>query len=371
MEALGTLAGGIAHDFNNLLSGILGYADLIKTDLDSESRLYHDVAVIERTADKAARLVRQLLNFARKGKQHNVAFDIRMIVDEVMTILKHTIDKRIKLIRRFHEQPAHLLGDPGQIEQVIINLAVNACDAMPEGGELIFETEIITPGAKKIFAHPHLKSEPYVSVIVRDTGSGISEEIRDRIFEPFFTTKEAGKGTGMGLAVAYGIVANHDGIIEVEANVPHGAVFRIYLPLADRVVPAVIPKPAYTTSPGEGKILVVDDEEVVCQVIERMLGGQGYSVAIARDGEEAIEKYGREKEIIDLVLIDMIMPKMNGRDCFRAMQKLNPGLKAVLITGHLPEGLAFEAIVEGMSDVIYKPFSKGRLTEVVKSVLGR
>jgi PAS domain S-box-containing protein len=369
MEALGTLAGGIAHDFNNLLAGILGYADLLKSELDPEGPLHRDASVIERTANKAAVLVRQLLNFARKGKQHNIAFDLHLIIDEVITILKHTIDKRIRLVRRFGDPAAHILGDPGQMEQVIINLAVNACDAMPDGGELVFETAVVSPPAKKMIAFPHLSSERYVRLEVRDTGVGVPEEIRDRIFEPFFTTKQAGRGTGMGLAVVYGIIANHEGLIEVEANKPQGTVFRTYLPLVEKhSAPAPI-EPAGRDAAGHGRILVVDDEEVVCRVIERMLGREGYSIELARDGEEAIERYSREKDGIDLVLIDMIMPRMNGRDCFRALRKLNPDLRAVLITGHLPEGSAFEAITEGMRDVIFKPFSRGKLTETVRAAL--
>ena len=370
MEALGTLAGGIAHDFNNLLAGILGYADLLKNELDPQSGLYHDASVIERTANKAAVLVRQLLNFARKGKQHNIAFDLHLIIEEVITILKHTIDKRIRIVRRFRETPLCILGDPGQLEQVIINLAVNACDAMPDGGELVFETETVPSPARKMIAFPHLTSERYVKVEVRDTGAGVPEEIRDRIFEPFFTTKQAGRGTGMGLAVVYGIIANHEGIIEVEANKPRGTVFRTYLPLVEKRVEQVSRGEVGPYAAGHGRILVVDDEDVVCRVIERMLSSEGYSIELARDGEEAIDRYGREKADIDLVLIDMIMPRMNGRDCFRAMRKMNPDLKAVLITGHLPEGSAFEAITEGMCDVIFKPFSRGKLTEVVRTALG-
>jgi two-component system cell cycle sensor histidine kinase/response regulator CckA len=325
--------------------------------------------VIERTANKAAVLVRQLLNFARKGKQHNITFDLQFIIDEVITILKHTIDKRIRIVRRFRETQIFILGDPGQMEQVIINLAVNACDAMPDGGELVFDTQTVETPARKFIAYPHLTSERYVKLEVSDTGVGVPEEIRDRIFEPFFTTKPAGRGTGMGLAVVYGIIANHEGLIEVEANEPRGTIFRTYLPLVEKHVEAAPLLPEEIAARGHGRILVVDDEEVVCRVIERMLIPQGYSVFLARDGEEAIERYGREKEPFDLVLIDMIMPKMNGRDCFRAMRKLNPGVRAVLITGHLPEGSAFEAITEGMKDVIFKPFSRGKLTEVVRTAL--
>ncbi|MBN1525725.1 MAG: PAS domain S-box protein [Spirochaetales bacterium] len=371
MEALGTLAGGIAHDFNNLLSGILGYADLIKSDTDPDSSIHQDVDVIDKTAHKAAGLVRQLLNFARKGKQNTVVFDIHMIIDEVMTILKHSIDKRIKIIRRFSGDSIFIAGDPGQIEQVIINLAVNACDAMEKGGDLVFETGIITPASKKRFAYPHLAEAEYVSVTVRDSGEGIPDEIRDRIFEPFFTTKEPGKGTGMGLAVAYGIIANHDGIIEVERNEPSGTLFRLLLPLARSRQQQEMPRAVHEQHhAGEGKILVVDDEDVVCRVLERMLSQQGYNVTVVHDGEEAIKAYSRDHDVIDIVLIDMVMPKMNGRDCFRAMRKMNPDVNAVLITGYLPEGTAYEAITEGMRDVIFKPFSRERLSRVIHTILG-
>ncbi|RPJ05045.1 MAG: response regulator, partial [Spirochaetaceae bacterium] len=212
--------------------------------------------------------------------------------------------------------------------------------------------------------------ERYVSITVADTGIGIPEEIRDRIFEPFFTTKEPGKGTGMGLAVVYGIIADHEGIIDVEDNKGSGTIFRILLPLSEKLVISPRLKSATPVFHGAGRILVVDDEEIVCQVISKMLNSQGYSITVAHNGEEAIEKYNAEKEMIDLVLIDMVMPKMSGRDCFRAMRMMNPDVKAVLITGYLPEGNAFEAITEGMRDVLFKPFSRGKLTEVINAVLG-
>ncbi|MBN1799387.1 MAG: response regulator [Spirochaetales bacterium] len=369
MEAIGTLAGGLAHDFNNLLSGVLGYADLAKMDLDPGSAVYRDLEIIERTADRAAALVKQLLSFARKGKKHNVPFDLHIIIDEVITILKHTIDKRIKLTKRFKDRALFIVGDPGQMEQVIMNLAVNSRDAMPEGGELVFATDIVH--LDKEFCKNNTGANPgfYSLVSIKDTGGGIPENIKSRIFEPFFTTKEQGKGTGMGLAVAYGIVTNHCGFMEVESGMKTGTTFKLYLPLQEpeRRVSAKIPTKIAVE--GSGGVMVVDDEDVVCEVMERMLKGLGYNTYVVKNGQEAVEYYSASKDTIDLVLIDMIMPKMNGRDCYRALKEINPAVKAVLITGHIPEDMAYDAINDGMKDVIFKPFSKSRLAQVVHAVI--
>ncbi len=369
MEAIGTLAGGLAHDFNNLLSGVLGYADLAKMELDPDSAIYRDLEIIERTADRAAALVKQLLSFARKGKQHNVPFDLHIIIDEVITILKHTIDKRIKLTKRFKDRALHIIGDPGQMEQVIMNLVVNSRDAMPEGGELAFTTDIVYLDEE--FCRNNAAANPgfYSLICIKDTGGGIPEHIKNRIFEPFFTTKEQGKGTGMGLAVAYGIVTNHCGFMEVESGMNKGTTFKLYLPLQE-------PERRKSTKishripiVGNGGIMVVDDEDVVCEVMERMLKGLGYKTYVAKNGQEAVEYYSTSKDNIDLVLIDMIMPKMNGRDCYRALKEINPAIKAVLITGHIPEDMAYDALNDGMKDVIFKPFSKSRLAQVVHNVI--
>ncbi|MEJ2664496.1 MAG: response regulator, partial [Spirochaetia bacterium] len=369
MEAIGTLAGGLAHDFNNLLSGILGYADLAKMELEPEGPVYRDLEVIERTADRASALVKQLLSFARKGKKHNVSFDLHIIIDEVITILKHTIDKRIKLTKQFKNRALFIVGDPGQIEQVIMNLAVNSRDAMPEGGELLFSTDVTHLDEE--FCRHNAAARPgfYCLVTISDTGGGIPEKIKNRIFEPFFTTKEPGKGTGMGLAVAYGIVTNHCGFMEVDSRHQQGTMFRVYLPLQEPAERKLGIAESYIPLAGSGNIMVVDDEEVVCAVMKRMLSGLGYKTYIARNGQEALEYYNSSKDSIDLVLIDMIMPKMNGRDCYRALKKINPFVKAVLITGHIPEDMAYDALNDGMKDVIFKPFSKTRLAQVVQSII--
>jgi PAS domain S-box-containing protein len=369
MEAIGTLAGGLAHDFNNLLSGILGYADLAKMDLEQETPAYRDLEVIERTADRAAGLVKQLLSFARRGKKHNVPFDLHIIIDEVITILKHTIDKRIMLSKKYKDRALYIVGDPGQVEQVIMNLSVNARDAMPEGGELLFSTDIVHLDEE--FCRHNSAARPgfYSLVCIKDTGNGIPESIRSRIFEPFFTTKELGKGTGMGLAVAYGIVANHCGFMEVESEQNRGTRFKVYLPLQESTESKGRKPDTHIPIAGSGGVMVVDDEAVVCEVMDRMLKGLGYRTYVARNGQQAVENYNALKDNIDLVLIDMIMPKMNGRDCYRALKKINPGVKAVLITGHIPEDMAYDALNDGMKDVIFKPFSKTRLAEVVHNII--
>jgi PAS domain S-box-containing protein len=371
MEAIGTLAGGLAHDFNNLLSGVLGYADLAKMELEPNSAIYKDLEVIERTADRAAALVKQLLSFARKGKKHNVPFDLHVIIDEVITILKHTIDKRIKLSKQFKDRALYMVGDPGQMEQVIMNLSVNSRDAMPEGGELLFTTDIVYLDDKFCKNNPTAKPGFYISVCIKDTGIGIPEKIKSRIFEPFFTTKEQGKGTGMGLAVAYGIVTNHCGFVEVESKINKGTTFKMYLPLQETEQRRDSKISDQLPLAGNGGIMVVDDEDVVCEVMERMLKTLGYRTFVAKNGQEAVKYYNMSKDHIDLVLIDMIMPQMNGRDCFRALKEIDPSVKAVLITGHIPEDMAYDALNDGMKDIIFKPFSKSRLAQVIHDVINK
>jgi CheY-like chemotaxis protein len=250
-----------------------------------------------------------------------------------------------------------------------MNLAVNSRDAMPEGGELLFSTDIVHLDEE--FCRKNSAARPgfYSLVCIKDTGVGIPDNIKSRIFEPFFTTKERGKGTGMGLAVAYGIVANHCGFMEVESNPQSGTTFKIYLPLQEPRVKAERKPQVRIPVSGSGGVMVVDDEEVVCEVMDRMLKGLGYTTYLARNGQQAVEDYSLLRDNIDLVLIDMIMPKMNGRDCYRALKKINPAVKAVLITGHIPEDMAYDALNDGMKDVIFKPFSKNRLAQVVYNLI--
>lgn len=370
MEAVGVLAGGVAHDFNNLLTGILGYSDLLKLRNKDDEETYKSADVIHKAAARAAKLTNQLLGFARQGKLQDISVDINGTIDEAVVLLSRTIDKGINITRRFATASAIVTGDPSQLEVVILNLAVNARDAMPEGGDLTLITERVTLDDSVSHAYPDAKPGEYVKISVVDTGQGISTDIVDRIFEPFFTTKERGKGTGMGLATVYGVVKNHGGFVQVQSKDNCGSIFEVYLPLAET---GDVPEDTETvTAPiqGKGKIMVVDDEEVVREIATSMLEWLGYETVTVNDGVEAIEYYKRNKDDIDAVLIDLIMPRMGGKECLDNLKQLNPNIRAILSTGYSKDGDAARDSTENEPyGFIQKPYEALELSKVVAIAL--
>ncbi|MHC4874727.1 MAG: response regulator, partial [Planctomycetota bacterium] len=368
MNAIGQLAGGIAHDFNNQLSGILGYADFLSKRL-TEPKLNRFAENIKRGAKRAADLTAQLLAFSRKGKFFSIPVDVHNIIDEIVSILNHSIDKRINVIQKMSAENSISKGDPTQIQNALLNLGLNARDAMPEGGELRFETcntaldedfcnsqpDKITPGE-------------YICISVSDTGCGMSLEIQNRIFEPFFTTKEQGKGTGMGLASAYGTICTHNGTIKIQSEENKGSIFQVYLPASDKEVK--------TTSSSQGKlqhgsanILLVDDEEIIRELAEDLLHDLGYNVNVCENGQEAIEYYEKNWQQIDLVILDMVMPEVSGKDTFTALKKINPEICAVLSSGYSINGEAQKILDQGVKSFIGKPFDEAQLSETISEVL--
>ncbi len=370
MEAVGTLAGGIAHDFSNLLTGILGYAQVLKLKGEPGDDVVAAADVIERAATRAGELTTQLLDFARKGKLQNVPVDMHRVMGDVLAILSRTIDKRIDMAQRLRADPPLVTGDPSQLEQVVMNLAVNACDAMRDGGRLTLETSTVDLDEERCGAHAGISPGSYLVVSVADTGVGIPDEIRDRIFEPFFTTKELGRGTGMGLAMVYGIVKSHGGSIEIDSEAGSGTTFRVYLPLAKDAALREIPEPTKALVYGTGRILVVDDEESVRKSVESTLSLLGYDVVAAHDGMAAVEFYKDHVGEVDLVVLDLVMPIMDGRECFKRLKELDPGVKALLATGRAPDGDARELLDKGVLGFIKKPFTIAELSEAVAKTLG-
>jgi len=369
MEAIGTLAGGVAHDFNNLLTGILGYANELKLKSDPGEEVHDAASVIENAATRAAELTRQLLGFARKGKIEEVPVDIHRLIQEVVSVLSHTLDRRISVLQELRAQPSYVLGDQTQLQQVLLNLGVNARDAMPAGGELVFETR--AADLDEEYCQDHLGASPgrYLMISVTDTGTGISREIIDRIFEPYFTTKEEGKGTGMGLAMVYGIVKNHGGSVRAYSEGGCGTTFKVYLPMTMAPAPVADEVRHETPIPGEGRILIVEDEDVIQRMATKMLEGLGYDVVTASDGQEGVEYYQAHGDEIDLVVIDMIMPRMNGRDCFRRLREMNPGVKAILSTGYGLDSAVRDMLGDGMIGYVQKPYVVGQLSEAVAEAL--
>lgn len=368
-EAIGTLAGGVAHDFNNLLTPILGYTRLLMLRGQPGEEVYQIAQVIEGAAERCAQLVDRLLGFARGGKHRDVPVDLHDAAREVIELLSRTIDKRITITQRLNAEQAVILGDPSQVQQVILNLAVNARDAMPHGGNLHFESDVVTLDNDYCRRHAGATPGDYVVLSVTDTGMGIPKEIQGRIFEPFFTTKGAGEGSGMGLAMVYGIVKNHGGTIRVYSEEGVGTTFKVYWPLARGVTPAPMSAKLETPIFGRGRILLVDDEEVVRTTTEELLRSIGYEVVTASNGQEAVEYYRQFGHQIDLVLIDLVMPRLGGGDCFRMLKAINPNVKAILTTGYGLNEAAQQLLDEGMMGFLQKPYQIGELSAVIARVL--
>jgi len=364
MEAVGTLAGGIAHDFNNLLMGIQGYVSLMRLQTKPGDPNDDYIKGIENAVMNAANLTNQLLGFARKGKYTLRQTSLNRIVENSTKMFTRT-KKEILTHLELQKDIWNVKVDQGQIEQVLINLYLNAWHAMPTGGDLFIQTEnvFLSEDYCKPFDVP---GGNYVKVSVTDTGTGISSKVIERIFEPFFTTKEVGKGTGLGLASAYGIIKNHNGIIRVYSEDGNGTTFNIYLPASDDK--AVIDvKVNRKLMKGQEKILLVDDEAATIQVEELMLKELGYKVLVAMSGHEAVKLYKDNR--VDLVALDMIMPEMNGKDTYEALKKINPAVKVLLVSGYSLNKQIEELMDQGCNGFIQKPFDIVQLSQKIRDVL--
>jgi len=367
MEAIGTLAGGIAHDFNNLLMGIQGHISLMLFDLDSSHPHYESLKKIEEQVKSGANLASQLLAFARRGKYEAKATDLNQIVQRSSGMFERT-KKEIKLFRKYQEKIWPVEVDRNQVEQVLLNLYVNAWQAMQEGGDLYLETQNITlgPDYLKPFA---VQPGKYVRISVRDCGVGMDKKTAARIFEPFFTTKEMGRGTGLGLASVYGIVKNHGGFITVYSEVDHGTTFHIYLPASEKEIAEERKLPREILG-GKETVLLVDDEETIVEVIEKALLLTGYKVLVARGGEEAVQVFKKNRERIDIVILDMIMPGMGGGKVFDSLRAIQPGVKVVLSSGYSIDGEASQIMARGCNGFIQKPFGIKELSQKIREVMG-
>ncbi|MBW2657313.1 MAG: response regulator, partial [Deltaproteobacteria bacterium] len=366
MEAVGTLAGGIAHDFNNLLMGIQGYVSLMRLQTDPEDPNDEYIQGIETAVMNAANLTNQLLGFARKGKYSLIPTSLNSIVENSSKMFTRT-RKEIPTHKKLQANLWSVKVDPGQIEQVLINLYLNAWHAMPDGGDIYIQTENVCLSEEycKPFEVPQGN---YVKVSVTDTGMGIEPDIIERIFEPFFTTKEVGKGTGRGLASAYGIIKNHNGIIRVYSEKNHGTTFNLYLPASNLEEVDDI-KISTEMVKGNEAILLVDDEKNTIQVEELMLRKLGYQVTPALGGKEAVKLYKEKMVDFDLVALDMIMPEMNGKDTYDALKKINPAVKVLLVSGYSQNKQIDELMDQGCHGFIQKPFDIVQLSQKLREVL--
>jgi len=366
MQAIGTLAGGLAHDFNNLLMTILGYTSLLLLDIDPQNPAYENLKIIENQVQSGADLTRQLLGFARGGKYEVMATDLNELLTHSADLFGRT-KKEIRIFRNLNDNLWKVEVDQGQIEQVFLNLMVNAWQAMPGGGDLYLETsnfELDDIQAR----FSALAPGRYVKISITDTGIGMDESTRQRIFEPFFTTKEMGRGTGLGLASTYGIIKNHNGNIHVYSEKGKGTTFSIYLPATEKAV-IKRTKTSDRVLSGSETILLVDDQMDVIKVGKAILEKLGYNVLLASSGEETLEIYTTHRQHIDLVILDMVMPGMGGGETFSRLKELNPNLKTILSSGYSLNGQASEIIKKGCDGFIQKPFTVSALSEKIREVL--
>jgi PAS domain S-box-containing protein len=366
MEAIGTLAGGIAHDFNNLLMAIQGNASLMLFDLDQKHEHFDRLRNIEKLVDSGSRLTAQLLGYARKGRYEVRPIDLNLLVKDACETFNRT-KKEIRITQHFDKHLAAIEADAGQIEQVLMNLLVNAADAMRGGGKVTIRTSNTThEDMKGKLYNP--KPGKYVLLAVSDTGIGMDEKTQERIFEPFFTTKEMGRGTGLGLASTYGIIKGHGGFIDVESQPGKGATFYIYLPASTKKIPKTH-RIRERIVPGQETVLLIDDEDMVLEIGRALLETMGYQVITAKDGEEAISLYERQGSGIDLVLLDVVMPGLGGGDVYDRLKTMNPDMKCLLLSGYSIDGEATEILQRGCDGFIQKPFKLRDLSKSIREIL--
>jgi signal transduction histidine kinase len=371
LEAIGQLAGGVAHDFNNLLTGILAHAEILAEAAPPGSDTHESAAIIGDAAARAAELTKQLLGFARRGKLVVAPVDTHAALHEAARLLRRTLDKRIRVVERLGAASSVVFGDAGQLQQALLNLAVNARDAMPEGGELVFSTAVVDVDADFCARHPGATPGPHVAIAVEDTGHGIPPELQSRVFEPFFTTKDPGRGTGMGLAMVYGIARNHGGVVSLDSEPGRGARFTLWLPLAAQQAAPAPPAPRAGCGRASGRVLVVDDDEVPRAAAARILRGLGYDVVAAASGAEAVRWFSEHHARCDAVLLDLSMPGMDGGACFRALRAIDPGVRVVLTSGYGRDGRAQELLDAGVVAFAPKPFQAGDLAEALALATSR
>jgi len=366
MEAIGTFAGGIAHDFNNILGGIQGGLSLLDLDLGESSHHHPDLQDMMALVERGADLTRQLLGFARRGKYDVRPVDMAHVIAKTIAMFGRT---RRDITIDFDVAPGlrAVLMDHTQIQQVLLNLVINAGQAMPEGGKLHLFAENVELASKEVEPHGAAPGH-YVKVVIADNGVGMDSATQARIFEPFFTTKGPGQGTGLGLASVYGIIKSHCGIITVESELGKGTSFKLFLPASEQQV-ANESAPAPSIKHGVGTILVVDDEEQIVKAYSRLLNRIGYDVLTASCGKEAIEVLRQHGKRISLVILDMIMPDMSGRQTYDALQKVTPGIKVLLATGFAIDGQAQDILAHGCNGFIQKPFDPATLSEKILEIL--
>jgi len=366
MEAIGTLAGGIAHDFNNILTGILGFASFIKQQMAPDDPLRPDVDIIIRSAQRAADLTYRLLTFARSDQYQVQAVNLNDVVREVVQLLSRTIIPSITIETHLEPGLRPVYGDPSQLQQMLLNLCLNARDAMPQGGCLTITTANFSLSPAEAAQMSDLEAGDYVLLEVTDTGVGMDKATQERVFEPFFTTKEFGRG--LGLAMVHGIVRRHQGSIQISSEPGQGTEVRVYLPAGEAWSHRVM-KSEKAVPGGAETILIVDDEEVVCNLLEQILQQAGYTVLQARSGEEAVRVYQEQGDKVDLVILDVVMPRLGGKPTLERLRRINPAVRIMISSGYGDEEQAREMLAAGVQGFLHKPYEAKTVLRMVREAL--
>jgi two-component system, cell cycle sensor histidine kinase and response regulator CckA len=370
MEAIGRLAGGVAHDFNNLLTVILGSCEMLLTDLDPDDPRQADIAVVHKAGTRAAGLTRQLLAFSRKQIIEPTLLDLNAVVADTRSMLGRLIGEDVTVVLDLQREPALVIADRGQVEQIVMNLAVNARDAMPGGGTLTIQIANADLDEHDATTHRTIKPGPHVVLTVTDTGTGMTPQVRARVFEPFFTTKGIGTGTGLGLATVHGIVARNGGCVDVSSEVGHGSSFSVYFPRAAAAEMVVAPPPVPHRRGGTQTVLVVDDERALREVARKMMVRLGYTVLVAADANEALRLF-EQNPSIDVLLTDVVMPGASGSELTRQLTERYPALKVIYMSGYTEDAIVGHGVLHSGVALLHKPFTSHTLDRKVREALER
>jgi len=368
MDSIGRLAGGVAHDFNNMLTGILGFAEFLKMKFDDpDSKEFLATDHIVELSLRAASLTEKLLGFSRQGKINKVSLNLNKVLDEVVKVSEIIFEKKIKVKFEFALDIFAIEADKNQFAQVITNIIINAKHAMPKGGMLTIKTENVYVGKNNNRNKVDMVPGNYAKISIKDNGCGMPQEIIDQIFEPFFTTKSEGKGTGLGLSMVYGIIKNHNGYIDVKSSSGKGSTFSVFFPESNHKIKTE--KTETHIISGNETILVVDDEDIVRDLMKTHLEYLGYKVILACDGKEAIVKYKKNVTKIDMVLLDIIMPNMDGPETMKKLKKINPKVKVLIMSGFSKSGKTSENLKKDSLGFLQKPFTLQKLSKLVNESL--
>jgi PAS domain S-box-containing protein len=375
LETVSKLISGLTHEMNNILGGIMGYADMIGmnnegADGPKDTRLAGHVDMLMSCCDRAKRLIQQLQGFARRGKYRNEPVDMHAAMKELVLLLSSSIDKRISVEQAYGAENPVVCGDRGQLEAVVLNIVVNACDAMPEGGKVSLRTSNVEFSAEEARKHgADFAPGRYLRIRIEDSGTGMDEATLKKAFDPFFTTKLKNKSPGLGLPSAYGIAKSHGGTVELHSAPGEGTTVCIYLPLSEKDVAVAKEKTAKAPVKQSLKVLIVEDEAMIADMLSEMLEFSGHSSDICHDGQEGAEFYRQHHAEIDLVILDMVMPVMNGPDCFRAIRKVNPDARIIISSGYAKDADVDALLKSGAAGFVNKPYSRKELMDVVAKAI--